>query len=196
MVELHGGRLEIGAEESEPGVIARITLPALDAAEPPDPAARHRPASGERGVPVLVGCRVLVIEDDPDTRDFLRLSLERRGATVQVAGSGAEALWLLDRIAVDVVLSDLMLPGENGYSVIRAIRARGYTRLPAIALSALSGPAERAGSAAAGFAEHLSKPIDTEHLVRCLARVVRDAASAQPSSHLAGGRRRRTQEGS
>ena len=121
---------------------------------------------------------MLVIEDDRDTREFLCLSLERRGAIVRVAGSGAEALRVLDRGPVDVVLSDLTLPEGDGYSVMRAIRARGMTRLPAIALSALSGPAERARSAAAGFAEHLAKPIDPEHLARCLARVVREAEVA------------------
>jgi CheY-like chemotaxis protein len=117
------------------------------------------------------------MEDDADTREFLRLSLEGRGAIVSVASSGAEALGLLDRGPADVVLSDLTLPGGDGYSILRAIRARGLTRLPAVALSALSGPAERASSAAAGFTEHLAKPIEPEQLVRCLARVVRGAGS-------------------
>ena len=178
LVELHGGTLQISRDESETELTVRIDLPAGEAADSDELLTRLRPDPPESGASTLMGRRVLVIEDDRDTREFLRLSLERRGAVVRAAGSGAEALWLLDRGPIDVVLSDLTMPEGDGYSVIRAIRARGLTRLPAIALSALSGPAERARSAAAGFTEHLAKPIDPDHLARCLARVVRETESA------------------
>jgi CheY-like chemotaxis protein len=126
----------------------------------------------------LRGRRVLLIEDDGDTRDFLRLSLEGAGAVVRFAGSGAEALALLTRGPVDVVLSDLTLPQGDRYGVIRAMRALGMTRVPVVALSALSDPAERARTEAAGFREHLAKPIDPEQLVHCVTRVVREADAA------------------
>ncbi len=175
LVELHEGRLWIDRQRPEMGCALRVDLPVRRPTSSEEPAAPARGDSPETGLAALRGRRVLVIEDDGDTREFLRLSLEHRGAIVRVAGSGAEALRLLDRNPVDVVLSDLMLPEGDGYSVIHAIRARGMTRVPAIALSALSGPAERERSAAAGFTEHLAKPIDPEQLARCLARVVREA---------------------
>ena len=73
---------------------------------------------------------MLVIEDDADTREFLRLSLEQRGAVVRVASSGAEGSRALDRGPVDVLLSDLTLPEGDGYSVMRTIRARGLPGCP------------------------------------------------------------------
>jgi CheY-like chemotaxis protein len=168
LAELHGGRL--GLDRNGEGFTLRIELSAR-AAQPAEESRGPR-ADGPGAAPsVLRGVRVLVVEDDADTREFLRLSLEGRGAVVRAAASAPEALGLLDRGPADVVLSDLSLPGRDGYGLLQAIRARGLRSLPAIALSALDDPAERARSAAAGFAEHLAKPVEPEQLVRCLARV-------------------------
>ena len=178
LVELHEGRLRITRRSQRSGFIIQVDLPVREAAPGDGSAASTRAAARHAAAAMLLGRRVLVIEDDGDTQEFLRLSLERSGAVVRVAASGAEALGFLERGPIDVVLSDLTLPEEDGYRVIQAIRARGMTRLPAVALSALSGPGERARSAAAGFAEHLAKPIDPQELAQCLARVVRDAEIA------------------
>jgi signal transduction histidine kinase len=173
LVEIHGGRIEIGHEGSAMGPGIRIALPALESEDSPPSTIRRRADLPDDPEAALAGCRILVIEDETDTREFLRIALKERGAIVRAAGSGAEALAVLDREPVDLVLSDLTLPDGEGGEVLRAIRARGLTELPAVALSALGGPAERAGSSAAGFAEHLVKPVDPEFLARCLARVLR-----------------------
>jgi CheY-like chemotaxis protein len=178
LAEMHGGRIEIDRGATAPGFGIRMTLPALEPGGAPAAETAPRPDCSDDGAGALAGRRVLLIEDDPDTREFLRLSLEERGVIVHVARSGAEGLAVLEREAVDLVLSDLTLPEGDGRSVLRAIRARGMAGLPAVALSALSGPAERAGSAAAGFAEHLAKPVDPEHLARCLGRVISRSAGA------------------
>jgi CheY-like chemotaxis protein len=176
LAETHGGRIEIGHEAWAMGPAIRIALPALDPEDSPAPTGGRRGNPDDASV-ALAGCRILVIEDEPDTREFLRIALEGCGAIVRAARSGSEALVMLDREPVDLVLSDLTLPDGEGGSVLRAIRDRGLTDLPAVALSGLSGPAERAGTRAAGFAEHLVKPVDPEHLARCLGRVVRRPAS-------------------
>ena len=121
--------------------------------------------------------RVLVVDDHDDARELIRTVLEQCGADVAVAGSADEALAALDRRRVDVLVSDLAMPGSDGYELIRRVRSReqtsGGATLPAVALTAYAGTVDRARALAAGFQAHASKPIAPDELaslVHSLAR--------------------------
>jgi CheY-like chemotaxis protein len=110
---------------------------------------------------------VLIVDDERETRECLQVALEQYGAAVLAVGSAAEALAALDRQGIDVLVSDLAMPGEDGYSLIRKVRERPGERgatIPAAALSAHVRAEERAHAVLAGFDLHLSKPIDPRAL--------------------------------
>jgi CheY-like chemotaxis protein len=103
------------------------------------------------------------VDDEPDTRDVLGLSLERAGATVVTMASAADARAALDAGAFDVLVSDIGMPEEDGYDFIRSVRARPTTdggRIPAIALTAFARAEDRVKALAAGFEMHVAKPVE------------------------------------
>jgi CheY-like chemotaxis protein len=120
----------------------------------------------------LAGLRVLVLEDEDDTRDLLIAALEGCGAEVAAAGSVAAALELIDRRLPDVVVSDIGMPGEDGYAFIRRLRERPAERggrLPVAALTAYARAEDRTRALAAGFQTHLAKPLEPGALVQTVA---------------------------
>ena len=125
---------------------------------------------------LLEAVRVLVVEDDDDSREMTRLALEAAGAQVTVAASADEALGALARQVPDVVLSDISMPGEDGRMLIRKMRVllkKHPTKVPAVALTALGSREDRVASRDAGFHYHLDKPVDPRKLVEILHGVVR-----------------------
>ena len=122
----------------------------------------------------LSGIAILVVEDDEDARDLLVTVLTKQGAKVNEAGSCAEALTQLDQFLPQVLLSDIGLPGEDGYDLVRAVRARGYDAqtLPAIALTAYARREDRRLALEAGFQTHVAKPVEPAELVAVVARMV------------------------
>jgi len=117
----------------------------------------------------LAGTRILVVEDEPDSRELLLSLLEDRGAKVVGAASAGEALDQFEKLRPDLVVSDIGLPGEDGLTLIRRIRATADgARVPAAALTAFVRPEDRARTLAAGFDTHVPKPIDPADLVRTL----------------------------
>ena len=124
----------------------------------------------------LAGERVLAIDDDYDARDMLAALLEAAGAEVRTAGSGDEALAALRIWWPTVIVSDIGMPGQDGYELIGAIRALpGGDRIPAAALTAYSRSADCARAFAAGFQAHIPKPADVDQLIAALARLARAA---------------------
>ena len=127
----------------------------------------------------LVGVHVLVVDDDDDTRELVRTILEYAGALVTVAAGAPAALEVVARLSPDVILSDIAMPGADGYALLRQVRAstpEQAPRIPAIAVTAhgrVHGP-ER--TRAAGFDAHLRKPIDPWELCRTVAGLVRPRA--------------------
>ena len=112
--------------------------------------------------------RILLVEDDLDTQELLKTVLRGHGADVAVVSSSAEALAAVQRIKPDVIISDIGMAGENGYDLIRKIRSlepEQGGRIPAIALTAYAGAADRRRALLAGFQTHLAKPVDAEDLV-------------------------------
>ncbi|MGH7320227.1 MAG: ATP-binding protein [Candidatus Rokuibacteriota bacterium] len=184
LVELHGGRVQVESEGEGQGAVFTATLPLrplhMEAREPLEPAA----AGGEpaKRLPSLDGARVLVVEDDADTRVLVAAVLERCQADVTTVASVEAALDALNRVPIDVVVSDIALPGEDGYALIHKVRAlppeRGG-RLPAAALTAYATEADRARILAAGFQAHLTKPIEPAELAAVVARLAGRTTSTE-----------------
>jgi CheY-like chemotaxis protein len=119
---------------------------------------------------LCAGVRVLLVEDDRDSRELMQFMLERRGAEVTAVGSVREALEVLDRAPPAVVVSDIAMPGEDGYALIRKIRALGL-RIPAVAVTAFSRAHDRERALAAGFQAHLTKPVEIDIFCGAIARL-------------------------
>ena len=166
-------RHDSGAASPPPGASATAT--AGKAGEPGD--------RGE-GPPSIQGVRVLVVEDADDARELLSLMLVEQGAIVTAAPRATTAMQWLDANAVDVIVSDIEMPGQDGLDMMRAIRSReaGHGGLiPAIALTAYAGVNNRDRSHASGFHAHLTKPVDLQELVRTIAALVPSASRRQPA---------------
>ncbi len=127
----------------------------------------------DHGLPVgrLSNIKILVVEDDEDARDLLVTVLTQQGAKVSQAGNASEALSLVTQSLPDVMLSDIGLPGEDGYELMRAVRARGIMPdiLPAIALTAYSRREDQRLALQAGFQAHVAKPVEPAILVAAVA---------------------------
>ena len=128
---------------------------------------------------MLQGIRIVVVDDDDDARDLLVTVLTQRSAHVYEAECAADAFELLAREQPDVLISDIAMPEEDGYSLIKRVRqlaADAGGKTPAVAVTAYAGSADRARAIAAGFDVHFSKPIDIDGLVDKLLdfRSVRD----------------------
>jgi PAS domain S-box-containing protein len=165
LVELHGGRITAASAGAGRGATFTMELPAY-AAEGTGLASYARVArSGAGG---LEGAKILVVEDEPDARDIITRVLAECGASVTAAASAPEALRSLDAECPDILVSDIGMPGMDGYQMIRRIRTEypsPVKDLPAVALTAFARLEDRAQAIAAGFQEHLPKPVAPSDLV-------------------------------
>ena len=168
LVEAHGGRIDVTSDGPDQGATFTVTLPRTQALEPgrtwraedtPVPAA-----------PDLTGLAVLVVEDDPDTHEFVMRVLADAGATVKGAESAPQALEIVEGQSFDALLIDIGLPGEDGLSLLSHIRALGSSaaRIPAAAITAHASAADRLQARAAGFDLHLSKPVHIGTMLRAV----------------------------
>jgi signal transduction histidine kinase/DNA-binding response OmpR family regulator len=160
LVELHGGTVAADSPGEDQGATFSVRLPVL-AIAPAETAGTVGGAPSSVEVPSIAGVRVLVVDDQPDGRELMRVLLAGAGAVVDTASSADEALAALARFSPDVILADLEMPGTDGYALIREIRARsveqgGHT--PAAAISAHVRPPDRTRALAAGFQTHIAKP--------------------------------------
>ena len=174
LVEAQGGRL--GAESQGPGSGATfvLTLPAIES--PAEGRTLRAPAqlppASEEPAPSLQGVSVLIVDDEPDALEVMEAALQSCGATIVSASSARDALQTLERVDVDVLLSDIAMPGEDGCELIRTIRAMPSFELatiPAAAVTAHAREDERERALAAGFQMHLSKPVQPAALARAVA---------------------------
>src|SRR5262245_19468549 len=123
----------------------------------------------------LYGLKILVVDDDSDTRDLVEWVLKRVGAEVTAVGSALEALEALRREKPHVLVSDIAMPGEDGYALLKRVRAlppEQGGKIPAIALTAHSLVQDRLLSLRAGFQSHVPKPVVPEELVEVVASVI------------------------
>jgi signal transduction histidine kinase/ActR/RegA family two-component response regulator len=178
LVELHGGSVKAHSGGPGRGATFVVTLPVAIAEVPPEPAARPQasaaPVDSLAGVARLDGLRVLVVDDDDEAVSLARAILGGAGAEVRACLSAPEALELLRHWLPDVLVSDIEMPGEDGYSLIRKVRALVEDeggRTPAVALTAYGRTQDRTRSLAAGFSMHVPKPVDPGELTTIVASV-------------------------
>ena len=175
LVELHGGTVRAESEGEGRGATFTVTLPALSSSHSGDDA---RPQSAEdtaTNAPRLQGLKLLVVDDDQDTCQIIGAVLEAEGAAVRTCLSASQALQVLDTWVPHILVSDIAMPGEDGYTLIRKIRARDAEaggRMMAVALTAYGGNEDRMRALSAGFQVHLGKPIEPNQLVSAVASVV------------------------
>jgi signal transduction histidine kinase len=168
LVEAHHGTIAVASDGEGRGSTFTLELPAAPLpSAPPEPA---RPLPG--GDAPLDGIRVLVVDDDEDSRDLIACVLAEQGATVASASSADEAMRQLANGVPDVLLSDIGMPDVDGYSLLRRIRSMPVDRggeTPAIALTAYARAVDAERAFSAGFQAHVTKPIDHEVLTAVVA---------------------------
>jgi signal transduction histidine kinase/CheY-like chemotaxis protein len=178
LVEMHGGSVEAHSDGRGQGAVFTIRIRLADATEAALPEAVTR----EVHVPVrLGGVLVLVVEDEADTCELLAAALGHSGADVDSAASAAEALAALRRRRPDVLVCDIGMAGEDGYTLlasVRALPAEEGGMVPAIALTAYARADDRRRALAAGYQIHLPKPVDPDELISVVARLAGRSRSA------------------
>lgn len=168
IVELHGGTISAHSSGEGKGATFTVRLPLLKRADPSQPESPDAHSMPKNSVP-LAGVRVLVVDDDPDTQEFLNFLLEMSGATVTTASSTFEALRTLKRELPDVLLSDIGMPDKDGYALMRSIRTTYPDRsIPAIALTAYAAAYDRQKALQIGFQQHIAKPIDPDRVIQTI----------------------------
>jgi PAS domain S-box-containing protein len=181
VVELHGGAVRAHSEGRGKGATFTVTLPLAEGTEgvPRGPIADRMP--GNYGAKGGVGVRVLVIEDDPETRDMLATILERSGFSYRVATRAGEALSMLEDWQPDVIVSDIGMPDMDGNQFIRQLRARPADqggRIPALALSAFARNSDRDLALRSGYQAHVAKPVGPAELIEAIVALTGNPADA------------------
>jgi PAS domain S-box-containing protein len=171
IVEMHGGTVIAHSEGLGRGasMIIQLPLPAIHQAA--------KSTMSEEKARSLHGVKVMVVEDEPDTREMLEQALQSYGASVVAAASAAEALEQIVQEKPDLLLSDIGLPNMDGYELLTKIRSElpeESRDIPAVALSAFASIEHREKSKLAGYQAHVAKPVAVPDLISILARVVRD----------------------
>jgi signal transduction histidine kinase len=186
IVQLHDGEIRASSEGVGKGATFTVRLPSrvrevrpvnvpapvgFEKSGAGPPTGQWRPAVA-LSTPRLDGLKVLFVDDEPDARELVTMVLSDAGAAVQAAASVDEALSLMGRERFDVLVSDIGMPGEDGYSLMRKVAA-GKQPLPGIALSAFTSAQDRERALSAGFTTHLAKPLDAPALIAFVDRLAR-----------------------
>jgi len=177
LVEMHGGTIRAESRGADQGATFAVELPLLQTDD--GGAAQRKPAAQSDARPsssaALTGVRVLVVEDNTDARELLALALADAGAEVSSAASAREAMETLQRLKPDVLVSDIQMPDEDGYTLIRKVRALAPNaggQIRAAALTAYTRTEDRARALRAGFQAYVAKPVQVDELVAVVANLV------------------------
>ncbi len=187
LVEAHQGRVKAESAGKGQGAKFTVDLPLTTAPlprhSPPVPAWMPRP-----GPPVLAGVRAVVVEDDPDSRQYMEVVLAQAGADVRATATGEQALAVLTREPIDILVADIGMPGLDGHAVVRRLRqlelAEGRKAIPAVAVSAYAAAEDRHRALAAGYHGHVAKPVEPTTLVRAVAVALGRSESARVGDPL------------
>lgn len=176
LVRLHGGQLTVASDGIGRGATFTVSIPAAARAEDRN----VRTVEHLAGPRCLAGLRVLVIDDEEDVRVLVARMLERSDASVAALRTGAEATTIIREFRPDVLVVDIGMPGEDGYALMRRIRAMPASdggRTPAISLTAHARNEDRVRALASGFQAHLAKPINFDLLTATILELARSAVA-------------------
>jgi signal transduction histidine kinase/DNA-binding response OmpR family regulator len=180
LVQLHGGAVEVQSQGEGKGSTFIITLPLVSTA--PAPAPEKAAASEAEGngvspgfLKVLKGLRILVVDDEADSRDLVSAILTRCGSLVNCCESAAEGMEAFKNWKPDLLVSDIGMPEEDGYSLItklRKLRSKRAREMPAVALTAYATKEDKARTLSSGFQMHVAKPIEPQALIISIAKAM------------------------
>ena len=176
IIQLHGGVVRAQSAGEGQGATFTVELPTLKESGTVAAAGLHH-MDGFQGprLTALRGIKLLVVDDEPDARELLSIILEEAGAEVATAGSADEALAAFERLRPDVLVSDIGMPGGDGYSLIQRVRVlegdQGR-RVPAVALTAFARAEDRSEAIGRGFQAHLPKPVEPDELTAVISRLI------------------------
>jgi PAS domain S-box-containing protein len=180
IVEMHGGVVSASSPGKDQGATFKIRLPLASASAPPQMESRQLESEVKQmkeqvateAYQRLDEVRVLLVEDNPDTLDMLKFIFDECGAEVVAATSVTEALDVLDRWRPDALVSDIAMPDQDGFDLIRQLRSRDPEHggeIPAVAVTAYASAEDRVRTLAAGFQMHVAKPVDPDELIAVVA---------------------------
>lgn len=189
LVEMHGGSVTADSKGPGMGAIFTVSFPVATFSGSGSDSQRATDQAGQnKDEKELAGLHVMIVDDEQDARDVITAMLHQRGAEVVAAGSVSEALAILESAtngsAPDILISDIGMPGEDGFDLIRKVRAMEAERggsTPAIALTAYARPEDCASVIAAGFQQHIAKPVEPSALAAIIANVARRGAIGNAS---------------
>jgi signal transduction histidine kinase len=178
LLEMHGGYVAASNREDGSGAIFKAVLPVpaatMERQQGPGEALPQSPAAllPSPPEPSLSGMKVLVVDDEADAREVVAMILERSGVKVTVAASASEALGIFKREQPDVIVADIGMPGEDGFSFLQRLRelpSQKSSQTPAVALTAYASPQDRVRVLEAGFSQHVPKPVQPAELIAVIA---------------------------
>lgn len=190
LVEQHGGTVRAASAGEDQGARFTVRLPVKSDSVSPegarDDAGRSSTStsSADPSPASLHGIRVLVVDDEADTRELLIRMLEERNATVTAVDSAERALSILESNNTDVLVSDIGMPGVDGYELIRRVRALGKEKhgdIPAIALTAFARSEDRRRALAAGYQLHVPKPVGEDEIAAAITTLLQRPSTARSS---------------
>ncbi|MDZ8071047.1 MAG: ATP-binding protein [Nostoc sp. DedQUE08] len=175
LVEMHSGRVCAVSEGEGRGAKFTVLLPLV---EPQPEQLIKESKENVENLSILNGLQILVVDDNADTQELIAFILEKSGGQVTAVSSVGEALEALERLKPDVLVSDIGMPDEDGYSLIRKVRAQETEqgeKILAVALTAFAREEEHSLALEAGFQVHVSKPIEPEELVKVVANLTKNS---------------------
>ena len=189
LVGLHHGRVEVESEGENRGATFTVTLPIAAAVQATDGEFLSAESNVQplNSAKIFAGVRILVVDDEADSRDLISTILTRCGSEVRCSESAAEAIQALAEWGPDLLLSDIGMPNEDGYSFIRRVRrlrSKRAKQIPAIALTAYATEEDRSAALAAGFQIHLAKPVEPNSLVNSIAAALGSEAPANENESV------------
>ena len=185
LVEMHGGTVEASSDGESKGATFTVKLPMIVARVEQRDIERPHPAPAgtisDEPSARLDGVRVMVVDDEPDTREMLRIMIGELGAVVKLCASSEEAIRMLGEWRPDIIVSDIEMPDEDGYELIRKVRRAeangGRGKVPAIALTAYGRVEDRVRALSAGYQMHIAKPAEPTELAAVIASLAARSAS-------------------
>jgi CheY-like chemotaxis protein len=189
LVELHGGTVHVRSNGIDKGTTFTVHLPLLAVYFEPDEESRHSRTAPRENHPLpevcLADVHVLVVDDEFDARELVKRLLEIAGATVSLANSASEAIERILAARPDVLICDIGMPAEDGYSLIRQLRVLEESQdsvLPAVALTAYARSEDRTRAIRCGFQNHLSKPVEPAELLAIVGSLAGRRVTSPPDA--------------